>query len=72
MASQAPTLLVCSETDDLSDLLEPLRQVAAQDGPGLRVALWSPSAGLGDVDPASVVALAAWFAPRGWPAGSAR
>lgn len=68
MASQAPTLLVCSETDDLSDLLEPLRQAAAQDCPGLRVALWSPSAGLGDVDPASVVALAAWFAPRGWPA----
>ena len=68
MASQAPTLLVCSETDDLSDLLEPLRQVAAQDCPGLRVALWSPSAGRGDVDPASLVALAAWFAPLDLPA----
>lgn len=68
MESQPPTLLVCSETDDLSDLCEPLRLAAAQDCPGLRVALWTPQAGLGDVDPASVVALAAWFAPPGLPA----
>ncbi|MDZ4361699.1 MAG: glyoxylate/hydroxypyruvate reductase A, partial [Variovorax sp.] len=62
-----PTLLVCSETDDLSGLCGPLRSAAAQ-CPGLRVALWTPQAGLGDIDPASVVALAAWFAPRGLPA----
>lgn len=68
MAPQAPTLLVCSETDDLGDLCEPLRRAAATDCPGLRVALWTPQAGLGAVDPASVVALAAWFAPRGLPA----
>lgn len=68
MAPQAPTLLVCSETDDLGDLCEPLRRAAATDCPGLHVALWTPQAGLGAVDPASVVALAAWFAPRGLPA----
>ena len=68
MAPLLPTLLLCSETDDLADLLEPLRQAAAQDFPGLSVALWSPQDGLGDTDPASVVALAAWFAPLGLPA----
>ncbi|MFO6420298.1 2-hydroxyacid dehydrogenase [Hylemonella sp. W303a] len=67
-ASQPPTLLVCSETDDLRGLCESLRRAAAIDCPGLRVALWAPHEGLGMVDPASVVALAAWFAPQGLPA----
>ena len=62
--SAAPTLLLCSETDDLGDLRPAFEQAAAELCPGLRVALW-PEVAAGA---AEVVALASWFAPRGLPA----
>lgn len=65
-AVTVPTLLLCSETDDLSGLLPTFEASAAQACPGLRVACWSA-----DTPPAvlaSVVAIAGWFVPRGLPA----
>ncbi|MBT9551878.1 MAG: glyoxylate/hydroxypyruvate reductase A [Hydrogenophaga sp.] len=62
--SAAPTLLLCSETDDLGDLRPAFEQAAAERCPGLRVALW-PEVAAGA---AEVVALASWFAPLGLPA----
>lgn len=61
-----PTLLVCSETDDLSDLVAPFEAAAAVLCPGLRVALWSPQTS--EAELASVVAVAGWFVPSGLPA----
>jgi glyoxylate/hydroxypyruvate reductase A len=55
-----PTLLVCSDTDDLGGLHAAFREQAAQHWPDVQVRLWP------DVpDPADVVALAAWFPPPG-------
>ena len=65
---EAPTLLLCSETDDLSDLLPHFEQAVAELCPALRVALWRKGGGLGGIDPGSVVGLAGWFAPMGLPA----
>jgi glyoxylate/hydroxypyruvate reductase A len=64
LSTAAPTLLLCSETDDLGDLRSVFEAAAAELCPGLRVALW-PEVAAGD---AHVVALASWFAPRGLPA----
>lgn len=65
-AVTAPTLLLCSETDDLSGLLPTFEAAAAQACPGLRVACWAS-----DTPPdvlANVVAIAGWFVPIGLPA----
>lgn len=66
-AITAPTLLLCSETDDLSGLLPTFEAAAAaQACPGLRVACWLP-----DTPPevlGNVVAIAGWFVPLGLPA----
>ncbi|WP_168708469.1 glyoxylate/hydroxypyruvate reductase A [Hydrogenophaga sp. PAMC20947] len=63
-----PTLLLCSETDDLGDLLPHFEQAAAELCPELNVALWSEREPSGGVKPESVVCLASWFAPLGLPA----
>lgn len=68
MNNQRPVLLLCSETDDLSDLVGPLEAAAAALCPALEVALWSRDHGFKGVDPARVVGLASWFAPLGLPA----
>lgn len=65
-ADEAPTLLLCSETDDLSGLCADFEAAAARDCPVLRVACWTP-----DTPPAvldRVVAIAGWFVPVGLPA----
>jgi glyoxylate/hydroxypyruvate reductase A len=55
-----PTLLVCSDTDDLGGLYAAFRAEAERHWPDVQVRLWP------DVpDPADVVALAAWFPPAG-------
>ena len=55
-----PTLLVCSDTDDLGGLHAAFRTEAERHWPDVQVRLWP------DVpDPADVVALAAWFPPKG-------
>ena len=61
-----PTLLICSETDDLGDLVAPFEAAAAELCPGLRVALWSPQTS--EAELASVAAVAGWFVPAGLPA----
>lgn len=62
--STRPTLLLCSETDDLSGLLGAFEAAAAGHCPDLRVALW-PDPGVADRD---VIAIAGWFVPPGLPA----
>lgn len=61
-----PTLLVCSATDDLRDLLPLFEAAAARDCPGLRVQLWTPDTPAADLH--DVVAIAGWFVPPGLPA----
>lgn len=63
-----PTLLLCSETDDLADLRQPFEQAAAELCPALRVAMWSSGQGLAALQSQNIVALAAWFPPLGLPA----
>lgn len=55
-----PTLLVCSDTDDLGGLYAAFRAEAERLWPDVQVRLW-PNV----PDPADVVALAAWFPPPG-------
>ena len=63
-----PTLLLCSETDDLADLRQPFEQAAAELCPELRVALWSADQGLAALQSENIVGLAAWLPPLGLPA----
>lgn len=53
-----PTLLLCSATDDLSDLHAVFREQAARRMPELQVRLWPDLP-----DPAAVDAVAAWYPP---------
>lgn len=62
----APTLLLCSETDDLSGLCGEFERAAARDCPGLRVLCWTPDTP--DAELQGVVAIAGWFVPMGLPA----
>jgi glyoxylate/hydroxypyruvate reductase A len=62
----APTLLLCSGTDDLSGLCGEFERAAAQDCPGLRVLCWTPDTPTTELQ--SVVAIAGWFVPMGLPA----
>ena len=55
-----PTLLLCSATDDLSDLHPLFCQEAARRMPGLQVRLWPDMP-----DPAEVEAVAGWYPPAG-------
>ena len=55
-----PTLLLCSATDDLSDLHTLFLREAAQRMPGLQVRLWPDMP-----DPADVEAVAGWYPPAG-------
>lgn len=66
MNDAAPTLLLCSETDDLSALQPAFEAAAAQACPGLRVACWAPDTPSDEL--ADVVAIAGWFVPPGLPA----
>jgi glyoxylate/hydroxypyruvate reductase A len=59
-----PTLLLCSATDDLSDLHTLLRHEAARRMPGLQVRLWPDMP-----DPADVEAVAGWYPPAGLMGG---
>jgi len=65
-ADDAPTLLLCSETDDLSGLCADFEAAAARDCPVLRVACWTPGTPPAVLD--RVVAIAGWFVPLGLPA----
>lgn len=65
-APAAPTLLLCSETDDLSGLLPAFEAAAASACPRLRVACWTPD--MPSEALADVVAIAGWFVPMGLPA----
>ena len=66
MNGAAPTLLLCSETDDLSDLCGDFEAAAARDCPGLRVRCWTPDTPAAELW--DVVAIAGWFVPVGLPA----
>ncbi|WP_218669509.1 glyoxylate/hydroxypyruvate reductase A [Hydrogenophaga sp. H7] len=66
MNDAAPTLLLCSETDDLSGLCGEFERAAARDCPGLRVRCWTPDTPTTELQ--SVVAIAGWFVPMGLPA----
>lgn len=66
MNDAAPTLLLCSETDDLSGLCGEFERAAARDCPGLRVACWTPDTPAAELQ--GVVAIAGWFVPLGLPA----
>lgn len=55
-----PTLLLCSATDDLSDLHTLFQHEAARCVPGLQVRLWPDMP-----DPADVEAVAGWYPPAG-------
>lgn len=65
-ATAAPTLLLCSETDDLSALQPAFEAAAARECTGLRVVCWSPDTPTAVLD--RVVAIAGWFVPPGLPA----
>lgn len=66
MNDAAPTLLLCSETDDLSGLCGDFEAAAARDCPGLRVRCWTPDTSAAELQ--GVVAIAGWFVPLGLPA----
>lgn len=66
--SAPDTLLLCSETDNLADMLPAFDLAANELCPGLRTALWTPGQGLAGLGPARVVSMAAWFPPLGLPA----
>lgn len=65
MNDAAPTLLLCSETDDLSGLCGEFERAAARACPGLRVLCWTPDTATTELQ--SVVAIAGWFVPLGLP-----
>ncbi|MGM9427534.1 2-hydroxyacid dehydrogenase [Hydrogenophaga sp. MI9] len=65
-SSAAPTLLLCSETDDLSGLRGAFEAAAAQACPGVQVVCWTPQTPAAVLD--QVVAVAGWFVPVGLPA----
>lgn len=66
--TSTPVLLLSSESDDLSYLQPAFEAAVARLCPGLRIVLSPPADGMAGVDPADVVAMAAWFAPVGLPA----
>lgn len=66
MNGTAPTLLLCSETDDLSGLCGEFERAAARDCPGLQVRCWTPDTPAAELQ--GVVAIAGWFVPMGLPA----
>ena len=66
MNDAAPTLLLCSETDDLSGLCGEFEAAAARACPGLQVRCWTPDTPAAELQ--GVVAIAGWFVPLGLPA----